>query len=110
MSPSRGLVCSRALVQALLALPLLLPTASAVSNDDLISYLGGSATGQSLSTVAYTLTALANDSHVVVSLALDKQRSEVGWIGWGRGTAMTDACVPLCPPEALTSRVQLASD
>ncbi|BGP44762.1 hypothetical protein JCM10450v2_000576 [Rhodotorula kratochvilovae] len=103
MSPSRGArrrsPARLALALVLLALRLV-PADAAVSNADLIAYLGGSATGQTLSTVAYSLTMLANETSVLVSLSVDKSMGEVGWLGWGRGTAMTDADILILWPNA----------
>lgn len=63
----------------------------AVSNADLIDHLGGTVTGQSLTTVAYTLTVVANDETALVSCSWDGKVSEAGWIAVGRGTVMTAA-------------------
>ncbi|GAA5976769.1 hypothetical protein JCM11641_000866 [Rhodosporidiobolus odoratus] len=71
---------------------LLLPPASAaVATSDLLAYVGGTATGQSLTTLAYTLTMVANETAVLVSCSFDGKASEVGWLGWGVGSAMTDS-------------------
>lgn len=104
MCPSRGRTATRLRSSScalLLFLIAPLPqqqqklVAAAPTNADLIAYLGGTATGQSLVTVAYTLTVLANETSAIVSLKFDGKVGEVGWLGWGAGTAMTDACVPL---------------
>lgn len=76
------------LLVSLAFLPLV---ARAVSNADLIDHLGGTVTGQSLTTVAYTLTVIAKDETALVSCSWDGKVSEAGWIAVGRGTAMTDA-------------------
>ncbi|GAA6061680.1 hypothetical protein JCM10212_005972 [Sporobolomyces blumeae] len=70
------------------------------SNQDLIEYLGGTATGQTLSTVAYTLTVLSNESSVLVSCSFDGSVEEVGWMGFGRGTAMTDSDIVILWPNS----------
>ncbi|GAA5926351.1 hypothetical protein JCM3775_000992 [Rhodotorula graminis] len=108
MSPSRGLYpCGRARRPprlALVALGLVLVAqarlaSAAVSSSDLVDYLGGTATGQSLATVAYQLTVVANETAVLVSLSVDKEMGEVGWLGVGRGTAMTDADILILWPN-----------
>lgn len=93
MCPSRGRSPGRLRVSTALLLLLLhkLAAAAPPTNADLVAYLGGTATGQSLATVAYTLTVLANETSAVVSLKYDGEVGEVGWLGWGAGTAMTDA-------------------
>ncbi|GJN91585.1 hypothetical protein Rhopal_004608-T1 [Rhodotorula paludigena] len=90
MCPSRGCLASSTLL-LLVSLAFLPLVARAVSNADLIDHLGGSVTGQSLTTVAYTLTVIANDETALVSCSWDGKVSEAGWIAVGRGTAMTDA-------------------
>lgn len=100
MCPSRGRSATRLRSSSWALLLLLIAplqqqqqtlAAAAPTNADLIAYLGGTATGQSLATVAYTLTVLANETSAVVSLKYDGEVGEVGWLGWGAGTAMTDA-------------------
>lgn len=94
MSPSRGslrctsLVCTYIRLFSSFAL-----AAAAPSQADLLKYLGGGGaiTGQTLKTVAYTLTVVANEEKVLVSCEYDGRRDAIGWIGWGTGTAMTDA-------------------
>ncbi|KWU46629.1 hypothetical protein RHOSPDRAFT_31444 [Rhodotorula sp. JG-1b] len=102
MCPSRGRSASRLRVSTALLLLLLhkLAAAAPLTNADLIAYLGGTATGQSLATVAYTLTVLANETSAVVSLKYDGEVGEVGWLGWGAGTAMTDADFVICWPNS----------
>ncbi|GAA5980663.1 hypothetical protein JCM10908_001725 [Rhodotorula pacifica] len=109
MSPSRGRCLSLDTVFSRLLLPMLLvacflialpPALAAPTNADMITYLGGKATGQSLKTVAYTLTVLANDEKVLVSFAFDGKVADVGWMGWGAGTAMTDADIVICWPNS----------
>ncbi|GAA5995039.1 uncharacterized protein JCM10292_004502 [Rhodotorula paludigena] len=90
MCPSRGCLASSTL-SLLVSLAFLPLVARAVSNADLIDHLGGTVTGQSLTTVAYTLTVVANDQTALVSCSWDGKVSEAGWIAVGRGTAMTDA-------------------
>ncbi|BGP21631.1 hypothetical protein JCM10295v2_000506 [Rhodotorula toruloides] len=91
MCPSRGLP-TRRLLTLLSTLPFLAsPVFSAVSSSDLITYLGGSATGQTIKTAAYTLTMAANASSVLISCAYKGKVGELGWMGWGTGSAMSDA-------------------
>ncbi|GAA6047184.1 hypothetical protein JCM3770_006940 [Rhodotorula araucariae] len=96
MSPSRG---AHRRSRARLVLVLLVAPVAAVSNADLIKYLGGTATGQTLNTAAYSLTMLANETGVLISLSVAKKLDEVGWVGWGRGTAMTDADILVLWPN-----------
>lgn len=94
MCPSRGLprLFNFNSKHPLLLVILAACSASAApSNADLIQYLGGKATGQSLKTPAYTLTLLANDEKVLVSYSYDGAMKKVGWMAMGCGTAMTDA-------------------
>lgn len=109
MCPSRGRTATRLRSSScalLLFLIAPLPqqqqklVAAAPTNADLIAYLGGTATGQSLVTVAYTLTVLANETSAIVSLKFDGKVGEVGWLGWGAGTAMTDADIVICWPNS----------
>ncbi|GAA5958319.1 hypothetical protein JCM8115_004052 [Rhodotorula mucilaginosa] len=104
MCPSRGRSASTLRKASSCALLLLslhkLAVVAAPTNADLISYLGGTVTGQSLATVAYTLTVLANETSAVVSLKFDGEVGEVGWLGWGAGTAMTDADIVICWPNS----------
>ncbi|GAA5850254.1 hypothetical protein JCM8547_001062 [Rhodosporidiobolus lusitaniae] len=109
MCPSRGRFVSaffslplRLLVFLLaLALP---PTQAAVSASDLLTYVGGTGTGQTLTTTAYSLTMVANDTGVVVSLSYEGGKAgEVGWLGWGTGTAMTDSDIIVLWPTLSSS-------
>ncbi|GAA5887712.1 hypothetical protein JCM6882_001505 [Rhodosporidiobolus microsporus] len=111
MAPSRGRSHHRHLLHPpfppllpLLLLSLLLlalpSTHAAPSTADLLTYLGGSATGQSFTIPAgYTLTVAANEEKVLISASFDgKKASEVGWVGFGVGSAMTDADIVVCWP------------
>ncbi|GAA5914207.1 hypothetical protein JCM8208_001518 [Rhodotorula glutinis] len=106
MSPSRGAAlrrrarCPPRLAVVLLVAAQARLASPAVLNSDLVDYLGGTVTGQSLSTVAYQLTVVANETAVLVSLSVDKEMGEVGWLGVGRGTAMTDADILILWPSA----------
>ncbi|GAA5883738.1 hypothetical protein JCM3774_001667 [Rhodotorula dairenensis] len=100
MCPSRGTDRRSLLLCLFLAVSPLRLTDAAPSNADLIDYLGGTATGQALETAAYTLTVLANETDVLVSFAVDRKVAEVGWLGWGAGTAMTDADIVICWPNS----------
>ncbi|GAA5925673.1 hypothetical protein JCM10213_008853 [Rhodosporidiobolus nylandii] len=101
MCPSRGRCCLPAFL-FLLLVPL---ARAAPTNADLLDYLGGTATGQTLTTVAYTLTMAANETAVLVSCSFDGKASEVGWVGWGSGTAMTDSdIIVLWPTDSSGSR------
>lgn len=67
-----------------------LSRAAKPSQSDLITFMGGTPTGEKISVPWGTLTALANDTHVLVTL----ERSELvgdGWSACGFGTTMTDA-------------------
>ncbi|BGP52894.1 Deoxycytidine monophosphate (dCMP) deaminase [Rhodotorula sphaerocarpa] len=103
MSPSRGSLRCTSLVRTYIRLfSSFALAAAAPSQADLIKYLdgGGAITGQTLKTVAYTLTVVANEEKVLVSCEYDGRRDAVGWIGWGTGTAMTDADLVVCWPNA----------
>lgn len=91
MCPSRGVRGRPVFAFLLLFLLFAAQVPAAPTAADLIGYLGGTATGQALETTAYTLTVLANDTRVLVSFAVDGKVGDVGWLGWGAGTAMTDA-------------------
>jgi hypothetical protein len=93
MCPSRGSAARRLIVLLSTLLLLASPVFAAVSASNLLTYLGGSATGQTLNTAAYTLTMAANASSVLVSCAYKGKVSELGWMGFGTGSAMNDACV-----------------
>ncbi|GAA5923165.1 uncharacterized protein JCM15063_003557 [Sporobolomyces koalae] len=73
---------------------------AAPSKQDMIEYLGGKATGQTLTTVPYTLTVLANETDVLVSCEIDHKMSEVGWIGFGVGSTMSDADIVILWPNS----------
>ncbi|GAA5877087.1 hypothetical protein JCM16303_006162 [Sporobolomyces ruberrimus] len=69
----------------------------------MIDYLGGVATGQTLTTVAYSLTVLSNDTDVLVSCEIDSAMSEVGWMGFGVGSTMSDADITILWPNSDSS-------
>ncbi|GAA5958423.1 hypothetical protein JCM3765_007872 [Sporobolomyces pararoseus] len=105
--PSRGSCTSRTrrrYSQAVIALSTVLNVvAAALSKQNLIDYLGGSATGQTLTTVAYSLTVLSNETDVLVSCEIDEKMSEVGWLGFGVGSTMSDADIVILWPNSDSS-------
>lgn len=69
------------------SLVLLVCSARAASITDaaLLKYVGGIATGETLDTLAYTMTVLANKTEAVISLSFKSACSKTGWYGWGLG-------------------------
>ncbi|ORY75638.1 hypothetical protein BCR35DRAFT_333029 [Leucosporidium creatinivorum] len=65
--------------------------------------MGGTATGQTLTTAAYSLTMLANSTACVVSISYDGAMSDLGWVGWGLGTAMSGADIVVLWPNSDSS-------
>uniref|UniRef100_A0A0K3CH28 BY PROTMAP: gi/472582917/gb/EMS20579.1/ carbohydrate catabolic related protein [Rhodosporidium toruloides NP11] gi/647396752/emb/CDR39247.1/ RHTO0S04e03202g1_1 [Rhodosporidium toruloides] n=1 Tax=Rhodotorula toruloides TaxID=5286 RepID=A0A0K3CH28_RHOTO len=100
MCPSRGPATRRLLTLLSTLFLLASPVLAAVSSSDLLTYLGGAATGQTLKTAAYTLTMAANASSVLVSCAYKGKVSELGWMGWGTGSAMSDADILVLWPNS----------
>ncbi|GAA6012580.1 hypothetical protein JCM11491_005441 [Sporobolomyces phaffii] len=76
---------------------------AAPSKRDMIEYLGGTATGQTLQTVAYLLTVLSNETHALVSCEVDDEMSKVGWLGFGVGSTMSDADIVILWPNSDSS-------
>ncbi|GAA6032856.1 hypothetical protein JCM8097_000831 [Rhodosporidiobolus ruineniae] len=113
MSPSRGsrprpfpVLFFRPHLFLLLSSAIPTPSFAAVSSSDLLAYVGGTATGQTLTTVAYSLTMVANSSSVLVSLSYSSGAvSDVGWLGFGTGTAMTDSDIIVLWPTVDGSSV-----
>ncbi|BGP04748.1 Deoxycytidine monophosphate (dCMP) deaminase [Rhodotorula toruloides] len=100
MCPSRGLANRRLFTLLPTLFLLAAPVLAAVSSSDLLTYLGGSATGQTLTTAAYTLTMAANASSVLISCAYKGKVSELGWMGFGTGSAMSDADILVLWPNS----------
>ncbi|GAA5986690.1 hypothetical protein JCM5350_001453 [Sporobolomyces pararoseus] len=90
-------------LQALIVLSTVLNVVAAPSKQDLIDYLGGTATGQTLSTVAYSLSVVSNETDVLVSCEIDEKMSEVGWLGFGVGSTMSDADIVILWPNSDSS-------
>lgn len=65
--------------------------AAAVSADDLLAFAGSDATGQVLTTAAYSLTMIANSTSCLISLSSETTQGELGWLGFGVGTQMAGA-------------------
>ncbi|GAA5918312.1 hypothetical protein JCM1841_002165 [Sporobolomyces salmonicolor] len=78
-------------------------TQAAIAATDLITYLGGTATGQTLTTVTYTLTMAANDTVGLISCSYGGAMGEIGWIGFGVGSAMTDSDIVVVWPNSDSS-------
>ncbi|GAA6023738.1 hypothetical protein JCM10207_000240 [Rhodosporidiobolus poonsookiae] len=78
---------------------------AAIAASDLLSYVGGTGRGQVITTVAFQVTMVANDSAVVWSLSYDGAVSDAGWLGCGVGSAMTDSDIYVLWPTVDGSSV-----